>query len=330
MSRIELSQRYFRPSTFAERMEIDFLFANGGLGDFICWLPAILWIAKECPQVRGTLVVPDFFREIADNVLGSLPHWRVKKKSDYRGSETFKASVSPTVNAAGAHLVDIGFQYFCNLSTAPDGYSVYPNLDLTRITPLALPEPYAVVTPAATSSLRAMPAKAFNGICEHLRSRGVTPVFLGKAEVTAGYNSSVQPDYRFQGGVDLRDKTSILEAAKIIEGAKLVVGLDNGLLHLAGCTSTPIIFGYNVASPEHRRPRRMAGEIYELFPNETDLPCVFCQSRMRFLPGHDFSRCLYRDLACLKELEDPGPWCELIDSAIGQKIENGGSGIILS
>jgi hypothetical protein len=95
------------------------------------------------------------------------------------------------------------------------------------------------------------------------------------------------------------------------------VGLDNGLLHLAACTPGNVIFGYNIASPEHRRPWR--GQYDERTVDVTltadELPCNWCQSRQKMMLNHSFHQCLYGDLKCVDMLfEDDGKrFCDAID-----------------
>jgi len=171
------------------------------------------------------------------------------------------------------------------------------------------------MTPGATYENRAMLASTFNGIKDYLISRGITPVFLGNDKVGTR-KVSFEAGYDYRGGIDLRGKTTLLEAAKVMSKSEVVVGLDNGLLHLAATTEAPIVFGYNIASPEHRRPRRRVGKIIDVSPDPEKLSCTFCQSRMRMMFNHDFRRCVYGDNACVKELGDVKLWSDAIEEAM--------------
>ena len=115
-----------------------------------------------------------------------------------------------------------------------------------------------------------------------------------------------------------RDKTEIFQAAALIHKAKMIIGHDNGLLHLAGCTDTPIVFGYNIASPEHREPRRKVGKVFNVVVTPEELVCSFCQSRTNFVIGYNFQQCFYGDLKCIDMLfEDNGArWKRQIDLAL--------------
>jgi ADP-heptose:LPS heptosyltransferase len=102
----------------------------------------------------------------------------------------------------------------------------------------------------------------------------------------------------------IREKTTLIEAGNIIAGAQVICGLDNGLLHLAGCTDTPIVAAYTTVRPEHRLPYRhgsLGSGCYVVEPDE-DLACRFCQSNMDFEFTHDFRDCFYKDFKCTKQI----------------------------
>lgn len=321
-----LNPTIFRPGSHCREVVQNFLITKGGIGDYICWMSAIEWIARTHPQLKGRIYAPRYFLPIVENVMAKYLTKEVGWKAQERSQLTPKkikmrrtyAPHDEPISGTSCHLVDLGFIYYANLSPVPPDGQSYLQLDLASIvepSPVMLPRQYAVMTPGATYENRVMPAKAFNAIKDHLVARSITPVFLGTASVGT---RAVQfaKEYDYEGGLDLVGKTSLLQAAKIIAGGKVIVGLDNGLLHLAAMTEVPIVFGYNIASPEHRRPRRLKGGIWEVYPDTLKLPCTFCQSKMRFMFNHDFSICVYKDNLCLTALSDPKPWIESVDKAL--------------
>lgn len=323
MTEVLLNPTIFRPGSKLEnQVPVNFIITRGGLGDYICAMAAIIWIAKNHPQVKGRVYAPDFFREIAEHLLKPFPNWALLKQKP----DTTAVNSTPTyfpidrpINGTGCHLVDIGFIYYTGMNPPPKDGNFYPSFDFKTYPQgnflKGLGFEYAVMTPGATFETRMLPASAFNGIKNHLISKGIKPVFLGSS--TVGERDVIMnPDYDYSGGINLLNKTSLMEAGAIIADALLIVGLDNGLLHLAAMTETPIIFGYNIASPEHREPRRKKGITYNIYPDENYLSCTFCQSKMRFMFNHDFRKCMYKDLECLKQLSDPGPWNKLVDQCL--------------
>ena len=69
-------------------------------------------------------------------------------------------------------------------------------------------------------------------VCVDIISRGLTPIFLGKTSE----NYKEDYDYSYPPNINLVNKTSLLETAKIISMCKVIVGVDGGLIHLAGMT----------------------------------------------------------------------------------------------
>lgn len=320
LSTLPLNQ--FRPNSKARDRIVNFLVISGGIGDYICYFQGIRWVAATYPHIIGRIYVSEHMLELTQQFFKEFPRWEVRDRAIIneaflKARPTFAPLLQP-INATGAHPLDLGFIYYANVNPPPKDWNEYPRIDLSALEGLKCEKPYAVMTPGATTENRTMRAEAFNGIKDHLIARGITPIFLGKKQITDVRQIRYESGYNFEGGLDLREQTSLLQAAGIMSKATLVVGLDNGLLHLAACTDVPIIFGYNIASPEHRRPRRKVGDIWEIYPDVKELPCTFCQSRMRYMFDHDFALCLYKDNACLDALADPKPWCDAVDDVLAK------------
>ncbi len=305
----------FRPGIPVVPRPINFVFINGGMGDYICWMQAILWLVAHATWVQGRVVVPDYFIPLAEYWLKGTD-WKVW------GYEVLKDAaqndipvrgpinlVHESLNATGAHLLDCGFAYYACQNPPPEGWNHYPKfkqngpLDSERFPALAaLHSKYCVITTGKTSPSRHVPGGYWNYVIDHVIERGFTPVFLGASEMRINSGQKLINDVRtkfdtevnYERGIDLRDKTTLLEAAAILDRAAFVVGHDNGLLHLAGCTETPIVFGYNVAAPIHRRPRRLIGRTYDVTLTQKDINCIHCQSRTNFVIGFVFHECFYK------------------------------------
>lgn len=328
----------FRPGTQMYPQKLSCIFINGGMGDYISWLQAIRWLASEATWIEGTLVAPKYMREFAEYFLKPFPKWdfvdhsELKTRKDLDGIP-FRGPVvleQQALNATGAHLSTCGWVYYTNKEKAPEGWDSYPQFkqdDLDNIlTKYGRGVPsygrYAVITTGITTPSRNVPGKYWNYIIDYVRDLGLTPVFLGKAVVETGNARNIHTSYdsavNFNLGLDLRDKTSLLEAAAIMSRSAVVIGHDNGLLHLAGCTAAPIVFGYNLASPEHREPKRPIGKTYNVTLTHKELACTHCQSNFNFLLGYNFRQCYYGDNLCIDMLFEDGAkrWREQIDLAL--------------
>lgn len=300
--RVFLDETIFRRGTAFKPHRFRFVVGDGGLGDSVCLLSAIEWVHKTQHQVIVEIVCHDFFKPIAQNI---FPDVRIQNFEEVDKNEKVltRFSTNDTINATGFHLVDLGFAAYCNLDCPPLGWGFYPQLDLTGVNVdkgLFNLSNYAIMTPGATMDTRTMPVKVFNGIKDYIISQGITPVFLGKTVINDQLKIKFQ-DYDLSGGLNLIDKTTLLESAKIISGSRYIVGLDNGLLHLAAMTEAPIVFGYNITTIQHRQPRRKFGRIADVVPPKS-LECAGCQSKIRFLP-HNFKNCLYKDFKCLELMD---------------------------
>lgn len=315
----------FRANTQTEMKECVFSMMEIGkdsaaMGDMICWLTSIKFVAENYNYIQGHLIVPYWFIEVAANIMREYPHWRVHSRIPERlssGAPLRCPSVNP-VNATMMHLVDLGFIYFAGMLPPNDEARNYPELNLEDVgihgAVADLKGNYVVMTPGTTALTRMMLPSAFNGAVDHLLKLGITPVFLGTESMDRGKRPiAFNEAYRLDLGLNLIGKTSLMEAAKIMEGAKFVMGIDNGLLHLAGMTDVPIVFGYTMAGPNQRRIYRQWGTTVEVHADKKMLPCLFCQEHVRFF-DHSFTQCLYKEYEpmCVRAL-NADTWVANID-----------------
>jgi ADP-heptose:LPS heptosyltransferase len=336
-----LDPTIFRPQTKHEKVRVWFHLINGGIGDYINHMSAFKWLAEKNPHIIGHIVAPSQFFEIAQFIMKPYTHWQVVERSIFNrfarkmlipGDEILDPSTfKKYIGAPGAHLLDLGFMLYAQLDKPPEGFNFM--VDLSHYQPshhefeeLDLHMPYAVFTPGYTAESRVFKAEYMNKLLEYTKSKGITPVFLGKKDFAnrgkeafnKGYFARFQDDIDYSLGVDLREKTSLLDAIYIMGRAKFVIGIDNGLLNLAGTTKVPIIFGHTITQVRHRDIRRREGKTINIIVDEVTLPCSGCQSKMRYIMKHKFSKCIYGDYQCLDLLfaNDCEAWKKAIDSVL--------------
>ena len=138
------------------------------------------------------------------------------------------------------------------------------------------------------------------GFAEFLKSRGFIPVFIGKSDMDSTHGDNIKtkislPEDISEYGVDLRNKTSIVELASIMSKSRAVCGIDSGPIHLAGTTPVPIICGYTSVSPEYRIPIREYGIT---IPIEPELHCIGCESKWHS-SYWNFENCFYKTAECV-------------------------------
>ena len=303
----------YREGTKVPCFPMNFTYADGGMGDYICWTAALLWVAANVPFVEGRLFAPAFFIEFVRYAFRDTS-WKVflaEKIQDHYEDNSLVLGPGinghqQLLNAVGTHLLDLGFAYFCNMSPppGPEWYH-YPEFSFpsSALPKKLIPGKYVVLTPGGTTVTRRVPGEAWNPIIEDILQRGLTPVFLGKNNMTKEHRAIFPEGTHYDKGIDLRDQTTTLEAAAIMQHAAATLGLDNGLLHLAACVPSDIVFGYNIAAPSQRRPvRRLPGRIIDITLTEAELACRHCQTHMKQQNLINFKNCFYGDTLCLTKL----------------------------
>lgn len=336
MKEITANPKYFRKGTQLPKYVCNFIIPPAGLGDLINWMPAFQWIANENPHVYGRIFLKEPFRAVAQYIFRNTPNWKVfdlklAEKQEFE-NPSWVRQPKPSEEAANAtnmHLLDLGFITFAQTETKKE-YNFLPVIDYNgkwKWPELDPKKPYAVFTPGATTPSRTVPARYFNELVAYTIEKGVTPVFLGKRDfcidpALKGYKASIDDGYLFDGGIDLTEKTTLLETVQIMRSAKFVLGLDNGLLHFAGTTEVPIIFGYNITTPQARKIRRRKGYTIDIEVPSEILSCIGCQNNMRFINGHRFRNCIYTDVACMDYLfsNNCESWKKAIDFVLEREV----------
>lgn len=126
-------------------------------------------------------------------------------------------------------------------------------------------------------------------IAEYVQAKGLTPVYVGKTgAISIWKNNLAKTDFEYPSfGVDLMNKTSLLELASIMGQAKAVVGMDSGPVHLAFTTDVPVVCGFTTVAPELRIPYRGLAKTEAVVPN---IACTFCESNWS-LNTWNFNNC---------------------------------------
>jgi len=299
-------------------VKINVLISQGGLGDFIAAVPAMRWLIKNQPDHHYHFYIPDvcylFIKELMAEHLreqDSIRRWsKLDSKKETNQPGVHMSWLTPHTSMR-THLVDYAYHVLCDYSPSGEDRN-YPRLphqhDEAMVQETLLKfhvsnASYVVVTTGYTAPVRQWLPKHVNGVTAWLKEQGIVPVFMGKRDVAPGMHGSFANDIDFSGSVNLIDQTNLLEAGLIMSRAKCVVGLDNGLLHLAATTDVPIIMGFTSVKPEHRLPQRhgFQGWNIDVIEPEQSLKCRFCQSK-RVLVEHDFKLCIEKTYECLNHL----------------------------
>ena len=184
------------------------------------------------------------------------------------------------------------------------------NLDWIHTDKFKLPKEYVVITTGFTAKVREFLPDKVNAIVRYLNERKMPVVFLGQKQTHAGINDFIiignfNEEIDYSKGINLVDKTSLLEAGKIIAQSKSIIAIDCGLMHLAGCSEVPIVGGFTSVSPHLRNPVRhniLGWNCYNIVPPDSCKEKFF-QSNMDFLFNFDFRNSYDEEYESVKSLK---------------------------
>lgn len=277
--------------------KVNFLLDNGGIGDNIARMPAIKYLVERHPHLDPIVWVADYFFPVARNMLPNVKFKKFSNNQQYNDKLPGRSTGLQVFTNLKTHMVDHSFCLLANEIPLIE-YKNYVklNLDNINVDKFNLLEKYVVITIAYTAPIREFLPEYINEINDYVISKGYNVVFLGQRQTDAGVKGqiitgNIKEEIDFSKGLNLIDQTLLLEAAKIIQGAKTIVGLDNGLIHLAACTGDiPIVCGFTSVDPIHRMPYRNNQLGYNFYPvvPPLDQKERFCQSIWDFTFDHDF------------------------------------------
>ena len=128
-------------------------------------------------------------------------------------------------------------------------------------------EPFAVIHPTAAFDTKQWATDKFARVAEELRARGLTPVAIVSAKEKAILESLIkQTSVRLIGLSDL----SLPEIAALTSRARLFIGNDSGIAHIAAAVGAPCVVIFGSSNRAHWRP-------WTTRPNEVVFEEMQCQ-----------------------------------------------------
>jgi hypothetical protein len=323
---------------------VHFLMTHAALGDLITSLPAIIYARTINSLDLGfTLWVPEHQMELVEHLIGG-PGIQIKAlhlfdtkthKRSQAGPAVVNCGLKNTVTRNKMDMVTFGF--VVQLDTIP---RTVHDMNYPHWSPLTgertIVGDYVVISSGATSDNKIFHPRIMAEVVTGLKSRGLNVVILGKSEthVKASTESIVlkvrdtferMPKQIQDMCVDMRDKTTLMEARDIIGHASAIIGVDGGMLHLAGTTDCPIVYGITSVDPDDRgitRHDTYNWNVKHVWPKE--LECAGCQSHWVLVFTQDFRECAYEDNKCVEELKS-AEMLEALDELLkptGQENDN--------
>lgn len=288
----------------------------GGLGDMIARLPAIKYAHDHFRQLHMNVYWHDYFIDVAKLLLPETDRLRHKTLSEmaWADDKIPLTDFSPRhISSFSMHLTEHAYLMLINRIPVKDRHLWYlqaPPLVSERLDKVLFEDPpgkFIGITLGYTALTRAWPTEEINKVIRWCAERELTPVLLGSSQKSnVGNGNGIQAKFDLDEidqdfCINIIDKTTLIEALCVIQKCKAIIGVDNGLLHLASCTSTPVVWGFTSVLPEHRLPYLPASHRHAVVLPDDNLSCTGCQSKAYFV-RHEFKYCLYKDYACTKQM----------------------------
>jgi heptosyltransferase-2 len=139
------------------------------------------------------------------------------------------------------------------------------------------PGSYLCLMPGSTWPSKAWPQEHYRSFASMARAEGLDVVVLGVPEEAATCAFVAQ-----DGAMDLCGRTSLVEAAAWLRGARAAIGNDSGLSHLAAACGTPTLAIYGATDPGGSTPWGPKS----LGLRRDDVPCAPCFKPICSVEGH--------------------------------------------
>lgn len=309
-----------RAGTVLRPIKVNFWLTKGGMGDTLARLPAIKYALDHTAHLEQAIVwVQDYMVEFCQFLFASYDTRAVFKgysqKAELDNTIPGMMTDSDHHTTLKTHITDHAFHTLLDFQPTNIDARNYLKFDVAEyerkvgvdVCDRYNLNNYVVICTGFTSATREWLPQYINQVSAWLKEQGIQPVFLGKSQSFFDTGAAVDAKFReeidFAGGVNLLDKTDVFEAATIMSKARAVVGVDNGLLHLAATTDVWIIGGFTSVHPVYRLPYREHKLGYKFVAIGADkLECGYCQTQLHLLFNFNFRGCLYGDYKCTEEM----------------------------
>jgi ADP-heptose:LPS heptosyltransferase len=277
----------------------------GGIGDILCSLPAYQAACRANPKAHGVFITLTEFQclpvlaRVPGSVCPSRVHCSIPKFPRWFVAQVFSPHYTDELGRQGssAHLID---EFFHACGLAPTGivprFCVPPGR-IKKIRKLLHLQPgettkMVVIHPGPSWKVREWPVAHWQALVDGLRASSVRILQIGAhRHVTMGVTGAAT----LLGVESLVDQLSLEDMAALLTVADLFIGIDSGMIHMAGAAGTPCVGIFGPTNPAFRMLRH---------PNAVglfhSLPCSFCHHRHPRL--HFQSGCPH-GIACMNMLK---------------------------
>lgn len=284
---------------------------HSGMGDIICTIPAARGLMKRHP---GAVFIYNCHAEFASipklagvaqhftslKHIGLVGHWyrfflagfyHFSHGDDSADSGCHEPMITEFLRQFGLPLSEEHPELPVRPAAREKADSVFSqkNLDVSKL---------VLIHPGPSWPVREWPLENWTQLVSKLRERGYTSIAqlgvgrylnFGKVEVPL-----------IPGTVSLLDAFTVEECIAAIARAKLFIGIDSGLLHIAAATRTPSVGIFGPTLPEYRFSKQFRKDFVL-----SHIECVGCEHRKPQL--HWITGCPY-DIKCMKTIDVDEVW----------------------
>ena len=280
--------------------KISVVLSCSGIGDILSSIPSIKYLYK----IYG-YNIPVFTHNV--DIFKNFPYIDVYHFDDYSKYENDFDIVSTFQVRDNVHTrVDIRQLHArsLNIELLPEEMELeYYTGDYESV---SLPNNYVVIHPVKTWPSRTWSENNWQLLVDKLIDFGINVVMIGKDSSEIGTYNISKPTFDIKGGLSLVNKLSIDQTWDVINRSNMVITMDSGILHLAGCTDTYILQLGSSINPKFRMPYRNGRQSYKLSYVLGDCE-LYCASDLRYgVKIHNDHRIL-----------PPIPFCLDDDKSIG-------------
>ena len=277
----------------------------GGIGDILCSLPAYAALCRAHPNAHGVFITLAEFQclpqlaQAPGTLCASRVHCSIPNFPRSLVAQIFQPQYTDEIGRQNstAHLVD-EFYHACGLQPAGDSPRFKINsaqrdaLGKLFQLPSASGAKIVVIHPGPSWKVREWPVAHWQALVDGLHAAGSVRILQIGAHrhVTLGATEAAT----LHGVESLVGKLSLTEMAALLTLTDLFIGIDSGMIHMAGAAGTPCVGIFGPTNPAYRIfPSPHAVGLFHT------LPCSFCHHRQPRL--HWQSGCP-NDIACMKQL----------------------------
>ena len=276
-----------------------------GLGDIICTIPIARELMKRHPgatfiyNCHASFAAIPRLAGIADRVTSLMPigligHWyrfllggfyHFAHGDDTPGQVAREPMITEFCRQFGLPVTDVHPQLAAGPEAREKVRALFAQKNLD-------PASLVLIHPGPSWTVKEWPREEWTRLVAELRARGFTSIAqMGVGHYMNFGQVAVEP---IPGVVSLLDALNLEECIAAMAQAKLFIGIDSGLLHLAAGTRTPSVGLWGCTSPQFF----YAEKVRKHFVVST-VECQGCYHRLPRL--HWVTGCPY-DIRCMKTL----------------------------